>query len=218
MCNSIVYMRMVSSGEIPCKQNDSKTKRNATTKRRNKRIKYIKTKQKWQLSREEEEGVVTERVASAGYASSRRATAAQQEAQFIGSWLLWIGGAAELSPALSVYHFIKCVPAWRSVFHTLHTSLSPHSALHMLHTPLTLLVCQSHCWFSVFVFVCVFCLFELCRDAGPGRGEGVVLSRLRDAFHSYPVKYSHLSSSSARLALPCLTLPCQAPKATDEFC
>lgn len=50
-------------------------------------------------------------VASAGYASPRRATAAQQEAQFIGSWLLWIGGAAELSPALSVYHFIKCVPA-----------------------------------------------------------------------------------------------------------
>lgn len=90
--------------------NKMTAKRNET-QRRNKRIKYIKTKQKWQLSREEVEGVVRERVASAGYASSRRATAAQQEAQFIGSWLLWIGGAAELSPALSVYHFIKCVPA-----------------------------------------------------------------------------------------------------------
>lgn len=90
--------------------NKMTAKRNET-QRRNKRIKYIKTKQKWQLSREEEEGVVREGVASAGYASSRRATGAQQEAQFIGSWLLWIGGAAELSPALSVYHFIKCVPA-----------------------------------------------------------------------------------------------------------
>lgn len=124
----------------------------------------------------------------------------------------------------------SCLPHCQSIIllnayppdvpHTLHTPSLTHSTLHMLHTPLTLLVCQSHCWFSVFVFVCVcvFCLFELCRDAGPGRGEGVVLSRLRDAFHSYPVKYSHLSSASARLALPCLTLTCQAPKATDEFC
>lgn len=81
----------------------------------------------------------------------------------------------------------------------------------------SLLVCQSHCWFSVSslqstvlpVFCC--CLFELCRVAsegnGNGKGEGVVLSRLRDAFHSYPVKYSHLSLAWACPALSCLTLP-----------
>lgn len=81
----------------------------------------------------------------------------------------------------------------------------------------SLLVCQSHCWFSVSSLqstvssVCCCCLFELCRVAsegnGNGKGEGVVLSRLRDAFHSYPVKYSHLSLAWACPALSCLTLP-----------
>lgn len=92
------------ANKMTAKRNE--TKRNDETSELN-----ISKRSKSGSSAERRRRDWSERVASAGYASSRRATAAQQEAQFIGSWLLWIGGAAELSPALSVYHFIKCVPA-----------------------------------------------------------------------------------------------------------